>query len=179
MTLRRIVSGGQNGVDQAALDAAMRFAGFEWGGWCPKGRLQDGGQIPDRFFTDGKNGLEESDSSRYQERTKLNIRESDATLILVPGRVRSPGTKLTLTSCRKAEKHYRMFHPYRNHLVPRAVRWIVEEDITVLNVAGPREANNPGLQKRSTQFLSDILHYVFVYQRWGIQIWNPKTRSQI
>ena len=39
--LEKIISGGQTGADQAALDAAIKL-GIPHGGWIPKGRLKIG-----------------------------------------------------------------------------------------------------------------------------------------
>ena len=78
MPVRRIVSGGQTGVDRAALDVA-KVLRFERGGWCPKGRLAEDGRIPDDY------PLRETETTDYAERTKLNVRDSDGTLILTMG----------------------------------------------------------------------------------------------
>lgn len=75
--LKKIISGGQTGVDRAALDAAILLK-IPHGGWCPKGRLSEVGKIPDKYL------LKETESSDYSERTKLNIHDSDGTLIFVP-----------------------------------------------------------------------------------------------
>ena len=71
----RIVSGGQTGVDRAALDAAL-LCGASCGGWCPAGRRAEDGPIADRY------PLTETASSDYKERTVANVRDSEATLIL-------------------------------------------------------------------------------------------------
>src|SRR6185312_2826468 len=83
----RIVSGGQTGADRAALDWAIR-AGIPHGGWCPKGRLAVDGVIDARYR------LTETDSDDYAVRTRLNVRDSDATLILNLGAL-DGGTALT------------------------------------------------------------------------------------
>lgn len=78
MTLLKIISGGQTGVDRAALDVAIEMK-IPYGGWCPKGRLAElGTTIPTKYI------LQETTSAKFEERTKLNIRDSDGTLILVP-----------------------------------------------------------------------------------------------
>lgn len=111
------------------------------------------------------------------QRTRSNIREGDATLILKVGKL-TPGTKQTVICARKMGKEYKRADPYRNHTIPKIVQWICENDIEVLNVAGPRETKRPGIQDRSTQFLVDILTFVFIYQRWGIKIWDPIRSKQ-
>ena len=90
--LRKIISGGQSGVDRAALDAALA-AGLELGGWCPKGRRAEDGPIADRY------PLNETDCESYATRTRWNVRDSDATLILCDAEP-AGGTALTIECCR-------------------------------------------------------------------------------
>ena len=80
-TLRRIVSGGQTGVDRAALDVGLAW-GLPIGGWCPRGRTAEDGPIPARY------PLRETESAKYDVRTRRNVRDSDGTLILTARRPR-------------------------------------------------------------------------------------------
>ena len=73
--LKKIISGGQTGVDRGALDAALA-AGFSCGGWCPQGKRAEDGKIPDRY------PLEETRSAHYLDRTHRNVEDSDGTLII-------------------------------------------------------------------------------------------------
>ena len=73
--IRKIISGGQTGVDRAALDWAMKY-GIQHGGWCPAGRRAEDGAIPERY------SLQETPARQYQQRTRWNVRDSDATLII-------------------------------------------------------------------------------------------------
>ena len=145
----RIVSGGQTGVDRGALDAAIEL-GIAHGGWCPNGRLAEDGRIPDRYE------LAETESPDYAVRTEKNVLEGDATLIVCRGPL-SGGTALTQ---RLAEAHG------RPHLVvdlseeaePAAIRrWLDEHEVEVLNVAGPRESQSPGIQAETTALLRAVL----------------------
>jgi len=188
VALERIVSGGQTGVDRAALDAAIHHMVYEWGGWVQRGKIAENGQIPERYFEAARisSGLRECDSSRPARRTALNIAESDATMVLRfsgGGRVLSPGTKLTIKICRDKGKPYRIFDPSKVKSVPRAVQWICEQKvldgeeergIKTLNIAGPREGKSPGIYDRSLLYLKDVLGFVFTYNRWGVKIWAPR-----
>ena len=147
--LRRIVSGGQTGVDRAALDVAIAHE-LEHGGWCPRGRLAEDGAIPDRY------DLRETDSAEYAVRTEMNVVDSDGTLILYDRELKG-GTKLTF---RLAKKHGRPVTvvDLSTEPSPTDVRqWLQEENIHVLNVAGPRASNAPDITIQAESFLSAVL----------------------
>jgi hypothetical protein len=148
-SVEKIVSGGQTGVDQGALDAALEL-GLDHGGWCPRGRLAEDGTIPARF------SLTESHSAKYAVRTRQNVLDSDATLILFNGEV-SGGTALTR---RLAIQHGRPLLQVNldRPLDLTAVRsWLDNHRIKILNVAGPRESNSPGVSDRARQFLRKLM----------------------
>lgn len=150
----RIVSGGQTGVDRGALDAARRL-GLSHGGWCPRGRLAEDGAIPPEYE------LRETESREYPVRTERNVHDSDGTLILYR-RTLSGGTSLTHRFCRKHAKPHCLID-LMDDLRPvearaEAVRgWLAKHRIRVLNVAGPRESNEPGIQRESAEFLIRVL----------------------
>src|SRR5262245_49786666 len=96
MAIRKIVSGGQTGVDRAALDVADELH-LERGGWCPKGHLAEDGRVPDKY------PLQETTTAQYTERTALNVRDSDGTLVLTVG-TPSGGTAYTIECARRFGK---------------------------------------------------------------------------
>ena len=132
--LEQVISGGQTGVDRAALDAALEL-GLACGGWCPKGRLAEDGTIPAKY------PLQESPTANYAERTALNVKDSDGTLILAHGPLRG-GTALTKTF---AERYRRpcLIVDLRDAVLQQVSEWLRENSIRVLNVAGPRESSQP------------------------------------
>lgn len=146
----RIVSGGQTGVDRAALDAAMD-CGFETGGWCPRGRRSEDGTIPAHY------DLVETRSPFYTVRTRWNVRDSDGTLVLCRGEA-TGGTQLTVEAARKAGKPclVRDLGARRRPRVDTVVRWIEEHRIETLNVAGPRESTAPGITPEATKWLKRL-----------------------
>lgn len=149
--LKKIVSGGQTGVDRAALDAAI-LLGVPHGGWCPRGRLAEDGSIPIHY------NLQETESRRYYVRTELNVKDSDGTLILFR-RAITRGTALT----KRCAEHYRkpllcidLSRPSDNRR--ETVRdWIVKHQIATLNIAGPRESSASGIAAEVRSFLIDVL----------------------
>lgn len=149
--LEMVISGGQTGVDRAALDAAMSF-GMAVGGYCPRGRKAEDGKISDRY------PLTETTSSDYRVRTEKNVLESDGTLILNMGRL-SGGTALTLKLAAKYQKpHLILQLDMEEELEPEVVSdWLVENGIESLNVAGNRESKAPGVYRKAFDFLVGIL----------------------
>ncbi len=147
--LAKIVSGGQTGVDRAALDVAM-VLGIPCGGWCPKGRRAENGRIPARY------PLRETDSPHYPARTALNVAESDGTLILTRGTPRG-GTALTAELARQQGKACLVIR-LEDGLHPRAAKiWLEKNAIVVLNVAGPRESHCPGIYLEARAGLERLL----------------------
>ena len=149
MTLHKIVSGGQTGVDRAALDAAQAH-GVPVGGWCPRGRRAEDGRIPARY------PLEETPTNDYAQRTAWNVRDSDGTLLIAPAPLRG-GTALTLE---EAETRGRPVHHVRptDLASVRTIRaWAAENEVRVLNVAGPRASEADGIYDQARAILDAFL----------------------
>ncbi len=135
--IEKIISGGQTGVDRAALDVALKL-GITCGGWCPRGRKAEDGAI------DPKYPLMETDSEDYSIRTKQNILDSDGTLVLTFGENMTPGTKLTFDLPPKLGKPVFRIDMSKDIHTKDFHHWIKENDIRTLNVGGPRESFQPG-----------------------------------
>jgi hypothetical protein len=146
--LEKVVSGGQTGVDRAALDVAMR-QGIACGGWCPKGRLAEDGPIPSAY------PLAETPTREYAERTRWNVRDSDGTLILTFGEP-AGGTVLTRVFALQEQKPHLMLDLETKPMAADAHRWLNEHNIAVLNVAGPRASTVPGIYRLAAQFLETL-----------------------
>lgn len=151
MTIQ-IRSGGQTGADRAALDAAIA-AGIGVGGWCPAGRWAEDGTIPGRY------PLRETLDADPAVRTRRNVRDSDATLILSPLPL-GGGTALTRTVADRLGRPVLVVDPSHPGAVPDAARWcralVPEGRALDLNVAGPRESEAPGIYAQSRRFLTDL-----------------------
>ncbi|MBN1620875.1 putative molybdenum carrier protein [candidate division WOR-3 bacterium] len=145
-----VCSGGQTGIDRAALDAASEL-GLVTGGWCPKGRRAEDGEIPLEYR------MIEASSSYYWERTLLNVAESDATLILTKKSVKnSKGTDLTVKYAKKIKKPYRI-HKIGSTEIMDTVKWLAEIKPEILNIAGPRESKSPGIYNEGKKYIKAIL----------------------
>jgi hypothetical protein len=145
----RIVSGGQTGVDRAALEVALA-RGLVCGGWCPRRRRAEDGAIDARF------PLRETPSPDYSERTAWNVRDSDATLILVRGPLRG-GTARTSDCARTLGRPHRIVDLSADPDADGVRTWLAEHRVSALNVAGPRESQSPGIGALARAFLERVL----------------------
>ncbi len=146
--IEKIVSGGQTGVDRAALDAAIAL-GLPVGGWCPKGRRAEDGVIDPRY------PLIETPDEQYAQRTAWNVRDSDGTLVLLFDKP-SPGTNVTIEEANALEKALLLVDLTTNAEEMEVLGWLEANGILVLNVAGPRESEAPGIYEAARAFLDDV-----------------------
>lgn len=145
----KVVSGGQTGVDRAALDVARKL-GIPCGGWCPQGRKAEDGTLASCY------PLTETSSADYSQRTEWNVRDSDGTLVLTRGKP-TEGTAFTIDTAKRLEKPCLVLE-LTDDPNPSAVwAWAREHDVKVLNVAGPRESKCPGIYKEAFGFLLNVL----------------------
>lgn len=147
-----IVSGGQTGVDRAALDWALHNK-IPCGGWCPKGRLAEDGVIPPRY------PLRETWSADMEVRTEYNVRDSSATLIIYKSMMGS-GTQLTRKFCLQYNKPCFEVNMDLKYRTAEVVSWMNDKGIEVLNIAGPRESQSPGIYIASMELLNDIYNII-------------------
>ena len=166
--LRKIISGGQTGADRAGLDFAIE-KGLEHGGYVPRGRKAEDGRIDDRY------NLVELSTSSYPARTRRNIEESDGTVIFSLERLLSGSTKLTWDHANKLSKPVlhiydtrkeRIFNQDSLRLEIQALTdFLCSNKIEVLNVAGPRESNEPGVYEWTLTMLRLFLNRAVIRAR--------------
>lgn len=135
----KIISGGQTGVDRAALDAALKHS-IDCGGCCPAGRLDEFGRIPDRY------PLRELEQGSFSERTLQNVKDSDGTIIICSGELRG-GTQFTIECCRQLQRPHKVMDAAKTsaeHAAQAIADFVREHKIDILNVAGPRQSDWPG-----------------------------------
>lgn len=133
----KIISGGQTGADRAGLDWAIEH-GLAFGGWCPKGGRSEDGAIPECY------GLVETPSTSYIERTEWNVRDSDATIVFTVKDKLDGGSKKTADFAQALGKPWMHFRP---GVHPKYIaRFLAKHQVLVLNVAGKRESEAPGIE---------------------------------
>lgn len=149
----KIISGGQTGADRGALDAALD-RGHEIGGWVPRGRLAEDGPLADRY-----SGMTETDSSDPGERTRRNVRDAAATVVVSHG-APTGGSRLTLDEARRLRRP--VLHLDLDMIGPDAAairlrEWLAVERPAVLNVAGPRSSEDANIYLAVKMLLNAVL----------------------
>jgi hypothetical protein len=134
----KIISGGQTGVDRAALDVALRH-GIKCDGWCPTGRLDEFGKIPDHY------PIQELPGAGFAERTLQNVKDSDGTLVIYPHELRG-GTEQTVRFCVELKRPHQLIDASRvtSQVAAKLIADFVRKNkIGILNIAGPRQSEWP------------------------------------
>lgn len=134
----KIISGGQTGVDRAALDVALGH-GIDCGGWCPAGRLDEFGKIPYHY------PVHELKGGGFTERTWQNVKDSDGTVVIYPRELRG-GTEETVRFCVELDQPHRLIDASRittENAAKLIADFVRKNKIGILNVAGPRQSEWP------------------------------------
>jgi len=155
--VKKIISGGQTGVDRAALDVAIKLT-IPHGGWIPQGRLTENGPLPPQYQ------LKETGDTSYADRTEKNVLDADGTLIISRGPL-TGGSEFTR---KMAIKHNRIWLHIDLQQIPAfqaamAINdWIQKKGIQILNVAGPRASNDPQIYKDAFNILESTYYLSLV-----------------
>ena len=168
-----IISGGQTGADRGALDFAI-YRKIMYGGWCPLGRKAEDKVIPPKYLF-----LKETTTSLYPARTRMNIRDSDATLIFTSD-TNSKGSLLTTKFCIEMKKPYYIVIINQKKLdslkglilkniCQKILKWLEKIKPEIINIAGTRESHCHGIQRK----VAYILSFIFENSQKKIE-WPPK-----
>lgn len=153
--IAKIVSGGQTGADRAAFDFALENH-IEIGGFVPKNRRAEDGRIAEKY-----QNLTETETEDPAERTELNVKASDATLILSHGKLMG-GSLLTKEFAEKYEKPF-LHIDFSDLTVEQAVEktreWLDSVDCENLNIAGPRASEDREIYDATKKFLNYLLYF--------------------
>ncbi|MBW2369554.1 MAG: putative molybdenum carrier protein [Deltaproteobacteria bacterium] len=153
--IKKIISGGQTGAQQGALDAAIEFD-IPYGGWLPKRRRTEDGPL------EGMLNLKEMPTGRYNKRTEKNVVDSDGTLIISGGSRLTGGSAYTRKMAKKHDKpylHINLRHTATFFASSEIIKWVKENDIEVLNVAGPRASKDPFIHRDVKKIIEGVYHF--------------------
>ncbi len=148
--ISKVVSGGQTGADRAALDLALK-RGIPHGGWCPKGRKAEDGAIDARYQ------LTETPTDEYSQRTEWNVRDSDGTVIFTLSSTLRGGSKQTAEFARQHKKPWIHLHPGIKAPAKALDRFLSEQKIRILNVAGSRQSMEPDIAVFVEKMLTEAI----------------------
>jgi hypothetical protein len=160
--IKKIVSGGQTGADRAGLDVAIRW-NFPYGGWCPKGRRAEDGQIGGQYL------LTETPSANYLQRTEWNVRDSDATVIFTISSQLSGGSKRTAEFAEKHRKPWiHLARQEASYEDPALIlqRFVEENSVRELNIAGTRGSKEPDVWR----FAYDTIEAAFFWSQANLGV---------
>lgn len=150
--IRKIVSGGQTGVDQAALDAAIG-CDMSYGGWLPAGRRTENGPLPARYY------MQVLEAGGYPERTRKNVLDSDATLIISHGPL-TGGSALTAKIAYNSGRpfiHVNLLQLNPEESLVIVKDWLKKNQPGTLNVAGPRASTDKTIYNAALSFITKLL----------------------
>ena len=169
--IKRIVSGGQTGVDRAALDVAIKL-GIAHGGWIPRGRLTESGALPHKYH------LKETSSSQYSVRTEKNVVDADGTLIISHGPL-TGGTEYTREMAIRHGRpwlHIDLDRTAAFHAATAINSWILQKKIEILNVAGPRASEDPAIYQDTLNILESV-YYLGLFD--SSMVGDDKVKNQL
>jgi hypothetical protein len=160
--LKKIISGGQVGADQVALDAAIK-CNFPHGGWIQKGRKTKSGILPDKYE------LEEMSVAGYKERIEQNVKDSDGTVIISHGNL-TGGADYSMKMTERHKRptlHIDLEETSAFIAASQINTWVIDNNIEVLNVTGSRASEDPDIYRNTMYILEDSIFLSLVKAKPG------------
>ena len=158
----KLISGGQTGVDRAALDVAIK-TGIDYGGWCPQGGWAEDFPAPPGLLAAYPN-LKQTPLADPAQRTEWNVRDADACMILVDagGPEASPGTTLAQELAHRYRRPVLVAKLEQADMLKQTSLWLRVQlarhgDGLALAVGGPRESEAPGIYARALAFIAELI----------------------
>lgn len=151
--IKKIISGGQTGADQAALDAAIQFH-ISYGGWIPKGRITEAGRLPNKYK------LTEMHTDSYAERSEQNVIDSGGTFIISHGDL-SEESKYSHKKVKEYNKPYLHIDLEKINAFQAAhvvKKWVSDNNIEILNVTGTRISEDKYIYQATMRLLTTVFH---------------------
>ena len=145
----KVISGGQTGVDRAALDVAQEL-GIPCGGWCPVGRDAEDGPISEKY------SLQETTNIDHTVRTEFNTRDSDGTLIVNQGSLHG-GTAYAVEMAKHLGHPVMVVDLEAPAETNEIIAWLTDNNICTLHIGGPRESSRPGIYEQACLLIREIL----------------------
>ena len=157
-----IITGGQSGVDRAALDVAIA-RGVEYAGWCPHGGWAEDFPVPPGLLAHYPK-LKETPLADPAQRTEWNVRDAHACLIVLDaaGIEVSRGTALARELAHRYRKPLFTADPAAPDALKDAALWLRVQatrhgaDLK-LAIGGPRESEAPGIYPHAKRFIDALL----------------------
>ena len=172
--LKKIISGGQVGADQAALDAAIKY-NFPYGGWIQKGRKTQSGILPDKYE------LKEMSVAGFKEKIEQNVIDSDGTVIISHGNL-AGGADYSHTMVKKHNRPY--LHIDLNETPAfmassKINTWIIENDIEVMNVTGSRTSEDSNVYRDTIYIIEGTILLSMVHAKSGEKLTDYDRKELI
>lgn len=155
--IKKIISGGQTGVDIAALDTAIKL-NIPYGGWIPKKRKTESGHLPLKYK------MSVMDTIDYKERTKQNIIDSDATAIIYRSKL-AGGSLFTRNFARLMHKPYCLIDLLTIEAFEASIilqSFVTDNKIRILNIAGPRASHQPLIYQETKIIIETMIYLLFL-----------------
>ncbi len=149
--IKKIISGGQPGVERAALDAAIKL-NIPHKGWTYKTRRTDEGILPDKYR------VKESEGVGFSDRIEKNVLASDATAVLTHGSL-TIGLKIVKDFAEKHNRPYLHVDLNENPLNSASAlirKWMINNQLESIYFTGSKSTDSTHLHQEVIRIIEGI-----------------------